>query len=235
MNMSGTLFLCCQVAQEPEGWGKDLALVIVGWVGGIGSYLVTEWFRRRGARREMAAALTTELRGLRFRMAIGALRTGLRTNQLRGDFLVRLKALLSNLEGLEEDREAIELARTFTATSEQDLATLSSLDANPGGVLTHMHERIHLLESRWSDVGLFDSALRERIARLSRLLEFYNDDVSSVRDMRMLSFQLGSDQVYQGLVKEDSARRVNGNARRQLEVAMACDELIRLLSKFSVH
>lgn len=231
--MSSIALLCCQVAQEPDGWGNDLALVIVGWFGGIGSYLVTEWFRKRMARREMAAALTTELRGLRFRMAIGAQITGLRTNQLQGDFLVRLRALLSDLEGLEEDTAALDLARTFMSTPENDLAALSQVDASRGGMLTHMHERIHLLESRWSDVGLFDSALRERIARLSRLLEFYNDDVSSVRDMRMLSFQLGSDQVNQGLVRQDSDRRVSGIARRQLEVALACDELIRLLSRFS--
>lgn len=233
--MLNTILLCCQVAQESVGWAKDLALVIVGWFGGIGSYLVTEWFRKKAARREMAAALTTELKGLRFRMAFSAVMTGLRTSQLQGDFLSRLRALLSDIDGLEEDRESITFARTFMAASEEQLAERSRLDAGSGGMLTPMHERIHLFENRWSDIGLFDSVIRERIARLSRLLEFYNDDVSAIRDMRMLSFELGGDTVNQNLLRQDSDRRVNSIARRQLEVAEACGELIERIQRFLVH
>jgi hypothetical protein len=213
------------------GWaGRDLLLLLLGWLLGVLSPTIERAILRRRRRDELLRGLAHECHELRFTLANALFSTRRSMRELDQGTVDLVKPILLAYTG-ESDSELVEGARELFATPAADL--LSAVN-NPSSQRRDLVGRpfvqwpspytLPLLEEWLRELDLFVLVHQERLLRVSRELQLFNEQVAYVRHLIDRSYSVTGENHRLNEQSSIIARRNLGH--REERLVRAIDQFI---------
>ena len=226
--------LCIEVATNTSSWAwlKDVGLLLGGWFLGLMSSIVIDWHKQRLLVSEFQKAMAIELRHLRFRVALNAFMDASATNSLNRTVVKTIKPALLDPQGVQIDPEGLKAMRTVLEYDDEELTQYCALtDLNTAGKgQARSKESIHFVDSHRINFGKLNVELQEKLFRLIRLIDIYNDSVVFFDKMFDVTFQPGQT-VNHDIAKGNIEDRRKALVKPEVEIVELSTDIINMTSK----
>ena len=200
---------------------KELGILILGWLLGVLSPLISQRIQRGYRRDELVDALVAEARGIQFRMALLAWRLRQYLLTVDGEFVRWLLPILEGYDGPDRDPKAIKAFQLLRERSDEEIKTGDQALRRPG-VSPHLVPlTAPFLSSQIAAISICSLDFQRQLLDLSNQLALYNEEVRTQMDTLDKTFNPGivgpnREAVFANLERgyEKLARRAEGIARQ---------------------
>jgi hypothetical protein len=161
--------------------GRDLFLVVLGWVLGIGSPLIVENIKSQFEKRSLRNGINTELRELQLRLAMTAYLIVSKQGIYDRDLLNWMADICSRYAS-EDTLRISETLKSLLVLNDQQLQSLAEAKraARPSG-LNLKSSSLPFLDSNIAELGMFDTGLRQKLIEVRAQLGPLNEEIELAR------------------------------------------------------
>ncbi len=211
------------------GVSKDALLLIGGWLLGIVSSLFVPWVQKLYKGSVLKQTINTEVRHLRHRMALGAIEASAKSGLLNKSFIEPMRSALLDPHGIEDIGSNREIVTQLLDGDENVLLHYSE-GKDKNKPLHFPEEAVYFIDSQMAEIGLLSIKVQERISRLKRQIDFFNDGSCFIDKMVDRTFEPGLSDVNHARAMAAANARISAMAKLQSEVVQTCNAIISELA-----
>lgn len=162
--------------------GKDILLLVLGWIFGLFSSIIVDWLKERSQRKELKQGLFTELKALRFRLIATVGQIAFKFGSFDRELLSWLRQQYENYGGAFPKERVLQSIDNLLKSGDKQLAIDAEIvNAPPGNVLSLKAFNFPFLDSQISNLSLFDAEFQNRILEIKTQVNFINEDIELSR------------------------------------------------------
>lgn len=202
---------------------SEAAYVVLGWLLGILSPLITRYMERTRRKKEIGEGLRAELSELRVRLAIACFLVTLRYDEFDRAFLTWLKPLLERYEGSHPAQTIVDTLEKVLVFPDHEIASFAALDrAKTDKSLSLKKYRLPYLEANLGNLDLFSERTKLLLMETAAQTETINEEIEQIRFYYGLTFD-------SGLSEENHKRARHSLAESSRNVAKTGREVLNRL------
>ena len=175
----------------------DILFVLLGWLLGTLTPGIIEAIKRPKHKAEVLSAVKSELRELRYKVAIVVHRMRVATGTLNQQALDLIRPVILTHEGPEEDHQLAEGFRKLLALGDAKYIALHNAGESGTSSPYPVPYAAPYLHSHLGEVAIFGQSTQEALLRVDAELHLFNEQVSYVRACHDRTFQTMSHENFQ--------------------------------------
>lgn len=165
-------------------------LIVVGWLFGLLSPIITNYNSRIRNNTEILSALRVEMDELKFRLAASCYRINIHLGAVNRELLEWIEPILSNYTGINPSKLILDSIRSQLQLSDEQIANFvdtTKADSEIG--LSLKKYNIPLLETNYSHVPGFSNSMQNKLIELRTNINMLNEEVDQARYYFNLTFK----------------------------------------------
>lgn len=164
-------------------------LIILGWLFGLLTPIITNHNRRVRENREVSRALQVELSELKYRLACTVYRINMHNGTVSRDLLEWLKPIFKNYTGVNPFNKIQASINMQLELTDEQIKILTDHDkADSSGGLSMKKYNVPLLETKFALISSFNTTLQNQLIELRTNLSMLNEEVDQARYYFNLTF-----------------------------------------------
>ena len=159
---------------------ENLIFLLIGWMLGLVGSIVFDLYQRRKRKGDFMAVVLTELRALRYKMALLSFRMRAYTGNLEDVFLRWFQPIADEYNGPDKDPMAIDLFREFSSMSPEERKAYYASFRQPNSFPKPVAYNMPFIDAGISNLALCPTDFQLRILEIKEQLHFYNEQVKFI-------------------------------------------------------